>query len=77
MVWTEVTANWNSVSTQLKNRFPRLDVSIGVDPPRSIDHLAHQVAKTHDLTVFEALEELRDWMFVEGLANQASDARAT
>lgn len=77
MIWTEVTANWTSVATQLKRRFPLLDVSIGVAPPATIDHLAHQVAKTHDLTVFEALEELRDWLFVEGLANQANDARAT
>ena len=76
MTWAEMTSNWGSIITRLQNRFPHIDHAALQTPPQDTRHLTRHLAERHDLTLLEADEELRDWMFVEGLARQAFDLRA-
>ena len=77
MTWAEITENWGNTLHRLQQRFPHIDRSALNAPPPDTSHLARHLAESHDLTVLEAAEELRDWMFVEGLARQAFDIRAS
>lgn len=75
-MWTEFASNWASAMSRLQTRFPNLGSETKLDtfavPADLADHIAHN----HDLTQFEAAEELNDWMFVENLARQAMELDA-
>ncbi|MCB1335321.1 MAG: hypothetical protein KDK26_17175 [Roseivivax sp.] len=70
MNWSEVTCNWPAALARLQVRFPHIDRTEFSEPPTDRRHLARHLAERHDLTQFEADEELRDWLYVEALARQ-------
>ena len=75
MNWTELTQNVTQYVGRLKTRFPNVDEeSLCFVTDR--DRLVHHVAERHDLTNFEADQEIDDWLFVESLARQATELRA-
>ncbi|MEC3862111.1 hypothetical protein VK792_12525 [Mesobacterium sp. TK19101] len=76
MTWHDIVANWSQVVRRLHKRFPQIDSDVLDEPPLLPQHLTQHLAERHDLTLLEADEELRDWMFVEDLARQAQDMRA-
>jgi len=72
MTWTDLTTHLTSHISRFKARFPHVDeneLRHARDPEKLIDH----VARRHDLTRLEALQEIDDWMFIEGLARQAAE----
>ncbi|WP_218588615.1 hypothetical protein [Marivita hallyeonensis] len=42
-------------------------------PPETLVALTHHIAERHDLTASEALEEVKDWIFIVSLARIASE----
>ncbi len=76
MDWNDISTNWTDSLKRLKSRFPRIDErKLGQKPVRP-DVLAAHLAHQHDLTELEAVEELRDWAFVQSLARQAGELEA-
>lgn len=75
MTWTDLTTNVSSYIERLKTRFPHIDEAT-LEQARDPGDLISHVAKRHDLTPFEAHQEIEDWLFVEALARQAADFRA-
>ena len=75
MTWTDLTTNVSTYIGQLKTRFPHVDEA-ALQQAQDPDTLITHVALRHDLTPFEAHQEIDDWLFVEALARQASDLRA-
>ena len=76
MNWHHVTANWIAIRDRLARRFPHADPKTLAHPPRDKGWLARHLAEAHDLTIFEAREELEDFLSVEDLARQVMDLRA-
>lgn len=76
MSWNAFAGNWNDTLRTLLRRFPHADQGQLTQSKAEPDAVARHVAQTHDLTEFEAREELQDWMFVQGLAREAADLRS-
>ena len=72
MTWTDIRNNWQDALTDLKIRFPLVDHNTVKSPPDSLSALTNHVATRHDLTAYEAEEEITDWMFVVSLARVAT-----
>ena len=75
MTWTDLAANWNSHLRALAQRFPYADLatlSAIKDEPLE---MSRALAKSHDLTLNEAHEELEHYLLVQQLAREASDFR--
>ena len=76
MTWHHLSANWDAIVHRLQSRFPNLDRDSIAEPPRDSRALMAHLAEAHDLTLFEARQELQDFLDIETLARQASDLRA-
>jgi hypothetical protein len=76
MTWLDLTRDWSGAVSRLIERFPKADPDALKDVPTKTEDLARHLAERHDMSLIEADEELKDWMFVEGLARQAFDIRA-
>ena len=76
MDWNDISNNWTDNLQRLKSRFPRLDERVIGRRPLDQRVLAAHLAAQHDLTELEAVEELRDWAFVQSLARQATELEA-
>lgn len=74
MTWHHLSANWHAIREQLITRFPNIDPDHVTDAPRDRQALTRHIAETHDITVFEAHEELQDFLSVLDLARQVLDA---
>jgi len=73
MSWHEFSANWTQMIDRLKERFPEMRPGDFSAPPRDSRALTQHLAETHDLTLFEAKEELHDFLYVEGLSRAAHE----
>ena len=76
MNWTELTNNLSRYVDSLKTRFPNLDAE-ELKTVADRHHLIAHVADQHDMSPLEAHQEIDDWLFVESLARQAPDIRAS
>jgi len=76
MNWTDITREWPRSFRGLKDRFPHSDETEISQMPRQTAAIAEHLARHHDLTPLEAEEELKDWLFVQSLARQASELEA-
>ncbi|WP_417721328.1 hypothetical protein [Salipiger sp.] len=74
MNWQDIAANWQDAQQRLQDRFPFLDAETLRRQPSREEVIAH-IAARHDLTPFEAAQELDDWLFSERLS-QAVDRLA-
>ena len=73
MTWTDLTANVARYVPILVRRFPNTEPDLLDLHGTSADTLVAHVADRHDLTPFEAREEIEDLLFVQDLARQASE----
>jgi len=67
LTWTDLTQDWASAFARAKRRFPNLDD--GDMPFLKLDRGRFEayLAARHNLTLDEAREELRDYLYVEAL----------
>jgi hypothetical protein len=70
MSWHHITADWPSTKKRLRRRFPHLCEETLDSPPRDRGALTRHLATTHHLTLFEAREELDDFLHIESLARR-------
>ncbi|MCR8547187.1 hypothetical protein M4578_05065 [Salipiger sp. P9] len=70
MEWKQVTRNWEAVAARLKARFPEIDPAALHHPPAQIEALAEHVAERHDLTLYEAHDEVEQILFADSLSFQ-------
>lgn len=75
MTWSELAKNWNSNMRALMRRFPHADASALSRAKDAPVEMSRVVAQSHDLTEFEAREEMENWLFVQGLARDTADVR--
>jgi hypothetical protein len=68
MHWSVVTERWDTIRAQLGQRFPDLAPDALHMPPPSREALERILAASHDLTLFEAREELEDLLQLESMA---------
>lgn len=76
MNWTDLATDWTTNLQALIKRFPYAqehDLTAHKDAPNA---LTDYLAQSHHLTPLEAREELETWMFLQGLAREASDLRS-
>lgn len=73
--WDDIRNNWHHAVSDLKTRFPLVEQANIETPPDSLATLTSHIAERHDLTASEAIEEVKDWMFVVSLARIASEVR--
>lgn len=76
MTWTDLTANMARYVPMLVQRFPNTEPDVLDLHATTADTLVAHVADRHDLTRFEARQEIDDLLFVQSLARQAGDLRA-
>ncbi|WP_425038777.1 hypothetical protein [Primorskyibacter sp. S187A] len=72
MNWSDLTNNLTDYLGRLKSRFPNVDEDVLPDMDER-SRLVEHIAARHDLTAFEASQEIDDWLFIESLARQASE----
>lgn len=77
MNWTDITREWPRSLRGLRDRFPYFDEKEMSRMPRETTVMAEHLARQHDLTPLEAEEELKDWLYIQSLARQASEIEAT
>ncbi|APZ54668.1 hypothetical protein [Salipiger abyssi] len=65
MDWSKVTRNWEAASDRLLKRFPHLSAAALRRPPARIELLARQVAERHELTLYEARDEVELLLFAD------------
>ncbi|MCJ7871968.1 hypothetical protein [Phaeobacter sp. J2-8] len=76
MNWTDMTRDWGRALRHLKRRFPHIDETALSSPPIPPEAMAEHLARQHDLTDLEAEEELKDWIYIQSLARQATEMDA-
>ncbi|WP_375259636.1 hypothetical protein [Citreimonas sp.] len=68
MHWSLVAQRWDTIRALLEQRFPRLRDDELRHPPPDRDALVRLLARSNDLTLFEASEELEDVLQIEAMA---------
>lgn len=68
MIWNEITQDWTARLGRLKLRFPNLDLQTLHTPPKDRPDLSRHLARCEKVTLFEADQELDDWLFLESLS---------
>lgn len=68
--WTELTQNWASTFKRIKTRFPNLDDGSMPFLKQDRDRFEAHLAETHHLSIEEAREEFRDFLYIETLARE-------
>lgn len=70
MNWHDITRNWLQSLDRLQTRFPNIDGAALAAQRPDMAWVIRHIAERHDLTQFEADQELDDWLFAESLAQQ-------
>jgi hypothetical protein len=66
--WNDFSQDWPAALELMRCRFP--DISVTTLPCSRLC-LARLIAQTHDLTLIEAEEELRDFLYIEALRRES------
>ncbi|WP_146345413.1 hypothetical protein [Falsiphaeobacter marinintestinus] len=75
--WTDLTQNWASAFSRIKTRFPNLDDGSMPFLKQDRDRFEAHLAETHQLSLEEAREEFRDFLYIETLTREAQQETAT
>jgi len=72
MKWSDITNDWPSWAERIRDRFPYLEMG-PMDRARH-DRSAFEayLARTHNLSLTEAREEIEDFLYIETLARELS-----
>lgn len=73
MTVLQPTDAWASSLPRIQNRFPYLQLNLVPSLLQDRDAFVAYLAKTHQLTLTEAQEEIEDFLFVEGLLREIED----
>lgn len=68
MEWSEVNRNWTDWSARIQKRFPLLDCAEMERTRHDRRAFEAYLARTHNLSLNEAHEEIDDLLFLESLA---------
>ncbi len=69
--WSDLTQNWALAFSRIKTRFPNLDDGSMPFLKQDRGRFEAHLAATHQLSLEEAREEFRDFLYIETLARES------
>lgn len=70
MKWSDITEEWSFWGTIIRNRFPQLSQTELKLPVEDRGVFEAQIARSHELSINEAREEIDDLIYVQTLARE-------
>lgn len=72
MRWSEIKEDWSFWGQVIHNRFPQLPRKELEQPMHDRRQLEAKLARSHQLSLTEAREEIEDLIFVQSLAREVT-----